>query len=158
VSCNGRRVTELLGGPAAADHIRGAVPGTSVTAYRIDGMARIEGRTGGKSLHGYPILAGPVQVDATSQAELADVLLSDDTYLWDISKACEFLPGVLFRYESGGSAEATVDVLICFSCDELEVYVGSKQTGHEDFDPRRKDLVRIAQRLFPADKAIQKLK
>ena len=50
-----------------------------------------------------------------------------------------------------------VDVLICFSCDELEIYTNGKQVGHEDFDPRRSDLLRVVKKLFPEDEAIQGL-
>ena len=39
-----------------------------------------------------------------------------------------------------------VDVLLCFSCDELETFRGGKRAGHEDFDPRRADLVKVAKR------------
>jgi hypothetical protein len=140
-----KRVRDLLGGGTIAEG------DARVTAYRIDGFARSSGAD--KSLHGYPVLAGPVDVDETAREILHDVLLDDDTYLWEIEKACEFLPGVLLRYEG----EQTVDVLFCFSCDELEVYRGDTKTGHEDFDPRRADLVRVAKRLFPGDPAIAKL-
>ena len=54
--------------------------------------------------------------------------------------------------------EITVDVLLCFSCDELEVFIDGRKVGHEDFDSRRADLVRVAKRTFPDDAAIQKLK
>jgi hypothetical protein len=151
-SCKGtgpdttRRVTELLGG---RDSIA-AIETARATAYRIDGM----GSGAGAKLHGYPTLSGPVPVDEGSRAEIASVVLDDATYVWESAKACEFLPGVLLRYE----AVETVDVLLCFSCDELEVYVGARKVGHEDFDPRRNDLVRVAKRLFPADKAIQSLR
>jgi len=140
-------VTKLLGGDASVALIRDA----AITAYRIDGMGR--GAGPGKRLHGYPVLQGPVDVDEESRAALASVLLDDGTYEWDSSKTCEFLPGVLLRYE----ADVPVDVLLCFSCDELEVFVGKRQVGHEDFDVRRPDLVRVAKRLFPNDPAIQKL-
>ena len=82
------------------------------------------------------------------------MLLDDDTYEWEMEKACEFLPGVLLRYD----AAPPVDVLLCFSCDELEVYVGERKVGHEDFDVRRPDLVRVAKRLFTDDPAIRQLK
>ena len=98
---------------------------------------------------------GPVPIDEASAHTLTDVLTDDDTYLWDIAKACEFMPGVALRYGRDGME---VDVLLCFSCDELEVYRNGEKVGHEDFDPRRADLVRVAKRLFPDDEAIQGLK
>ena len=133
VACNRktRRVTALLGGD-------GIETATRVTAYRIDPMKR-----GG--IHGYAKVAGPVEVDDATRAELADVFLDDATYRWDSAKACEFLPGVMLRYEGSG----TTDVLLCFSCDELTVYRDDRRVGREDFDSRRTDLVRVAKRLFP---------
>lgn len=151
------RVVDLLGRAAHARMVTS--PGTETTheAYRIDGMAHMEGRAadGAERLHGYPVLAGPVPVDTAGIAELRDVLIRDDTYLWDVAKACEFLPGVLVRYREPG---ATLDVLLCFSCDELEVFADGKKAGHEDFDPRRADLVRIVKRLFPDDPQIGALR
>ena len=146
-ACGGapsRRVTDLLGGETIE---RGA---RRVVAYRIDGM-RGAGET---AMHGYPVLGGPVELDADAQRRLRDVLLSDATYLWDRAKACEFLPGVLVRYED----DATIDVLFCFSCDELEVYRDGKRCGREDFDPRRRDLVALVQRIFPDDEALRALR
>lgn len=153
--CNGTgsaRVTALLGGDAAYRLIVEAGAAESVTAYRLDPMG---GAADARRLHGYAVTAGPIDVDEQSRGELASVLSSDGTYLWDIAKACEFMPGVLIRYQGGGE---TVDVLLCFSCDELEVYRAGKEVGHEDFDPRRADLVRVAKSLFPQDEAIAKLK
>ena len=133
LGCRGEssRVRALLGGDAVKT-------ATKVTAYRIDPASQGD-------LHGYRQLSGPVPVDDKSRAELADVLLDDDTYLWDISKSCEFMPGVVLRYEGDG----TTDILLCFSCDELSVYREAERVGSEDFDPRRADLVRVAKRLFP---------
>lgn len=141
------RVTKLLGG----QDVVALVPSAEIAAYRIDGMGW--GKGPGKRIHGYPVLSEPVAVDGQSRDELAAVLLDDRTYLWDVAKSCEFLPGVVLRYK----ADPPVDVLLCFSCDELEVFIGGKKVGREDFDPRRRDLVRVVKRLFPDDAAIQKL-
>jgi hypothetical protein len=162
-SCSARpggptaRVDRLLGAGVSTRMLTQPGERTQVEAYRIDGMAFMEGRADGaeKTIQGFPVLAGPVPVDAPTAGVLADVLGSDDTYLWDVAKACEFLPGVAYRYREPGT---TVDVLICFSCDELEVFVNDAKVGHEDFDPRRRDLVRIAKKLFPQDAKIQSLK
>jgi hypothetical protein len=147
---------DLLGGAEAHDLLLHPETATSREAWRIDGMAgwvKKEDDPRERFL-AYPIISGPVPIDDASTATLSDVLTDDDTYLWDIAKACEFLPGVAFRFERD---ELQVDVLICFSCDELEVYLDGKEVGHEDFDPRRPDLVAVAKRLFPDDEAIQKL-
>lgn len=151
------RVEQLLGGSESTALLNHPSRAEKVEAYRIDGMAFMEDRADGaaETIHGFPVLSGPVPVDDASLATLSDLLTSDSTYLWDVAKACEFLPGVAIRYQR---PPLGVDVLICYSCDELEVYVDGKKTGHEDFDPRRADLVAVAKRLFPDDDKIQLLK
>ena len=124
-------------------------------AFRIDGIAARADLPQGNGLQGYPILAGPVPLDAATAAELAAILLDDDTYDWDRAKGCEFAPGVAIR----ASRDTTsVDVLLCFSCDEVAFYVNGTKRGTEDTDARRADLVQIAKRLFPDDPKISALK
>ena len=146
------RVEKLLGGAEGVHLLREA---GRVQAYRIDGMGRRKGDTSPGRLHGYPVLAGPVAVDAASRDRLVAVFTADETYLWDIAKACEFLPGVLVRFEE---QQRRWDVLICFSCDEVEFYLDGKKVGHEDIDPERRTLVAVARALFPDDAKIQALK
>ena len=86
---------------------------------------------------------------------MSKLLIDPDTYLWNVAKSCEFMPGVVLRL---ADAKTQVDVLICFSCDELEIYTNGKRAGHEDFDPRRADLLHVAKKLFPKDEKIQSLK
>jgi hypothetical protein len=151
------RVPPLMGGEDAVRLVGNSGSATKIEAYRIDGMAgwSNEETDPRPKIHAYPIISGPVPVDDATAAMLADVLTDDSTYLWDIAKACEFLPGVALRYHGDG---IDVDVLLCFSCDELEVYRNGAEVGHEDFDPRRADLVRIAKRLFPEDETIKGLR
>ncbi|MHC4820681.1 MAG: hypothetical protein ACYTDX_03045 [Planctomycetota bacterium] len=149
------RVVDLVGGPAAYDLVSGKTPASSIQAWRIDGETFLKGTKPGKALHGFAVISGPVDVDAASAATLSDAVSTDGTYLWNIAKACEFLPGVAVRWTAG---DREVDLLICFSCDEVEFFHDGAKAGHEDMDPRRGDLVRVAKSLFPDDKAIQSLK
>lgn len=149
------RVTALLGGAEAVSVLADRTPSVRREAFRIDGMAAMRPggapaatAVGGPNVHGFPILGGPVPVDDVSAVELASVLLDDDTYLWDVGKFCVFAPGVAIRETRGSTV---VEVLICLSCDEIACYVNGTTQGPEDTDPRRADLVRIAQRLFPDD-------
>ena len=86
---------------------------------------------------------------------MSKVITDPNTCLWDVAKSCEFLPGVALRL---ADVNVQVDILVCFSCDELEMYTNGKRVGHEDFDPRRSDLLRVARKLFPKDEGIQALK
>jgi hypothetical protein len=144
------RVTALLGGQAAVAILTDTTGAVKREAWRIDGHAGPRRAAAGASasIHGHPVLAGPVPVDAATAAELAAIVLDDDTYLWDLAKGCEFMPGVAIRATRGATV---VDVLLCFSCDEAAFWLDGKRVGVEDTDPRRADLVRIARRLFPDD-------
>ncbi len=68
-------------------------------------------------------------------------------------------PGVGYRVWRGDEA---VEVVLCFSCDELLVLSpkgadGSVHRAAEDFDPARARLVALAKQEFPADQDIQSL-
>ena len=53
--------------------------------------------------------------------------------------------------------KTTLEIVFCFSCDELLVYKDGKRIGGEDFDDRRADLLAIMRRTFPDDETIQAL-
>ena len=137
--CGNARIQGLMGGEAACALIADLSKSRACEAYRIDGYG----------------ISGPTAIDDASRATLSKVLTDPDTYLWDSAKPCEFVPGVALRLSD---ANVRVDVLVCFSCEELEMYTNGKRVGHEDFDSRRTDLLRVAKQLFPEDEGIQKLK
>ena len=153
--CGNARIQTLMGGEAAYALIADLSKAKTCEAYRIDGYARGTKADGPGKLHGYPIISAPSPLDDASKTTLSKVLTDPNTYLWDVAKGCEFLPGVALRL---ADANVQVDVLVCFSCDELEMYTNGKRVGHEDFDPRRTDLLRVAKKLFPKDENIQALK
>ncbi|MCG3134520.1 MAG: hypothetical protein HMLKMBBP_01834 [Planctomycetes bacterium] len=159
------RVTALLGGAESVSVLRDGSSAVRREAFRIDGAGHRDdghrdaghrdGASDGFRIHGWPVLAGPVDVDAATAASLADVLLADGTYEWDMSKACEFTPGLAIRETRG---TLSVDVLVCFSCDEVGIWTNGTRRGTEDMDSRRADLVAIARKLFPGDAKFKALK
>ena len=163
--CGDARIQTLVGGDAAYALIADLSQSRICEAYRIDGYAFsgpgvIDDGPGEKAdqpgkLQGYPIISGPRAIDDEARATLSKLLTDPETYLWDSDKPCEFIPGVALRL---ADAKVQVDILVCFSCDELEMYTNGKRVGHEDFDPRRSDLLRVARKLFPRDEGIQALK
>lgn len=134
-----------------------------VECFRIDGkswispeqQARIEEET--KRIRGYAITAQGKDQDAAFGAKIAAVLFDEKTYNFESAKACEPVPGVAFRVWKG---KASVDVVLCFECSELDVVTGDKEIRHarEDFDNARAALVALAKAAFPDDKTIQGLK
>lgn len=70
-------------------------------------------------------------------AQLGDLLLSEDLYLFGAHTRCLFNPGVALRFEKG---QAVVEALICFTCDEM-LYTGvDGRDVMVSFDPRAGDL------------------
>ncbi len=163
------RVEKLVGGKAAATLISDLSRSTTCLAYRIGGFQVGQGplapevpsaktktakKNNPKTIHGYPVTSHAVLIDSESQATLSRILHAPETYLWDSAKACEFLPGIALQLAAD---DITLDILICFSCDELVFYANGELAGHEDFDPRRADLLNVIKHLFPDDKKIQTL-
>jgi len=152
VAGRSERVEMLYGGSGAYDLVAGNSRSGSIDAYKINGRDGATGDAGNGEISGYAIVGETAEVGDTHAAALGRILAHDATYLWDISKACEFRPGVAVRWERRST---TVDVLFCFSCDELEIYVDDDPVGGEDFDPRRAEILRIVKQLFAGDPEIQ---
>ena len=142
----GERLDSLFGNEEAQAVV--AKP-TKVQAYRLPE------ETTKKTVKDYKMIAGPVAIDDALAKSLGQLLLDEKSYSWDTGKACDPLHGVRLEFIQG---EKTTDVFFCFSCDILAVYVNGKSVGSADFDAMRPHLVKIMQRIFPDDKAIQGLK
>jgi hypothetical protein len=77
---------------------------------------------------------------------------------------CDFMPGVIFRFESDGR---TLGLVVCFTCHEMVFYRDGTIVRRPEFKwavskniftkDSRKALVATAQLAFPKDAAIQKL-
>lgn len=147
------RVDALYGGAEAIAVLQGP---ERVQAWRIEGSPRQPKPEDDptKLLHGYGVLAGPAAVDEATGKQLAGLLLQPASYEFESAKGCEFQPGVLLRFSR---SKANLDILICYSCNEISIYFNGKQVGHEDIDRIRKPMVAAAQRAFPQDEAIRQL-
>ena len=97
-----------------------------------------------QSLHGYPIVSGPLTIDLTDQKTLQLILQSRDTYLTNaVPHDCAFQPGVAFRF----TEKSVVDILLCFKCAELRYYLNGEIIWQTYFKPR--ELEGLVKKLFP---------
>lgn len=146
------RVVGLFGGEDALSVV---LAPEDVQAFRIESPSvSNDEEAAATEIGGYPVTAGPIDVDDSAAKELAVMLRNPGTYDWPSAKGCTFEPGVAVRF-TGPSG--TIDVLLCFSCDELKILRNGRIVGGEDFDNARPRLLAIVKRLFPDDAAIQSL-
>ena len=103
-------------------------------------------------LGGYPIVAGPVEVNAKVASEFHDVLRDQNSYEWEMFKDCEFDPGVAIRFT--GKSDVT-EVIICFHCGQLVIVHGGKRHSPPDLGSSQTKLLELVQRIFPNDKEIR---
>jgi len=143
-------VTRLFGGPAGLKPI---LAPDKVEAFRVARRTR-QGDEPPSAFGGAEIVSGPVRVDDNTARDLAEILKSPGTYSWDSAKGCIFDPGVAFRF---GGKSSIIEVVFCFSCNELQIYQGGQRVGAEDFDKARGRLASIMKRVFPDDGEIEKL-
>jgi hypothetical protein len=148
------KVTKFLG-DSAITVLQGA---TRVEPFRLSDERAGEGKP---NVGKYAVTATGKEQGEAFAKRLAAVLLDERTYRFDSAKGCIFQPGVGYRIWKGD--EAAVEVVICFTCDELIVHApkaadGSVRGAMEDFDPARPALVKLAKEAFPDDKEIQGLK
>ena len=138
---------EVLGLFGGANGWQPLVDPTHVEAFRVEGgVFEMEADAVEEpapdprpTLAGYPIISGPVEVNQEIAGRLARVLRDRKAYGWDYAKACGFTPGVAIRFVG---AESTTELLLCFSCDNLEVVHDGKRVGYEDTDAIRESLAR----------------
>jgi hypothetical protein len=107
-----------------------------------------------KYLHGYSILAGPIDLSIENRKVLHSIIESRSTYVeHSVPVDCSFLPGVAFCF---ADKQNRVDLLICFTCNELRYYLNGKVLWHSYFNSGElKDFVK---KLFPQDGKIQSQK
>jgi hypothetical protein len=143
-------VVKLFGGN---DGLQTVLAPERVEAYRVAARTANDDESG-QIIGGAKILSGSVAVDSETARALSDILKDPHTYGWDFAKGCKFDPGVAVRFTAGAS---TVDVILCFHCEELQVYLNEQNVGGEDFDAATAKLAAIVKRIFPDDEEIQKL-
>ena len=129
-------------------------PNTTCEVLRVDDSYPGEGKTkDGHSLHGYKIISAAVALNSASRKELSSIIEDHDTYLRNaIPMDCLFRPGVAFRFSD---QQNQVDLLICFSCNELMYYLNGGVVGQSYFKSQK--MRSLVQGLFPKDEKIQKL-
>jgi len=97
-----------------------------------------------KSLHGYPIVSGPLTIGSSDQKDFQSILQSKDTYLeYAVPRDCAFQPGVAFRF----TEKKVVDILVCFKCAELRYYLNGEVIWQTYFKP--KELETLVKKIFP---------
>lgn len=148
-----KQVQDFLGNPVIA-LLRNA---DKVECFRVSPEYSPKAK---EAIQGYPVIGKGKDQDALFAGKLASQLLNPGTYLFGDRKKCEFSPGVAFRV---WHEKTCADVLICFSCDELEVIStvpgqDKPKIAHEDCDGARAELLKLAKVAFPDDKVIQGLK
>ena len=129
-------------------------PNTTCEVLRVDDSYPSEGQEqNGNSLHGYEIISDFVVLNSASRKELSSIIEDHDTYLRNaIPMDCLFRPGVAFRFSD---QQNQVDLLVCFSCNELRYYLNRRVVGQSYF--KSQNLRSLVQQLFPEDEKIQKL-
>jgi len=124
-------------------------------AYRVDDSYPGEGKKQeGDSIHGYAIISDAAALNSDSRKELSSIIEDHDTYFrHSIPIDCSFRPGVAFRFRD---KMTNVDLLVCFSCNELRYYLDGKVVGQSYF--KSHELRALVKKLFPDDRQIQSLK
>jgi hypothetical protein len=117
----------------------------SCEAYEVTVPISADQKEGqSQSLHGYPIVSGPLTIDSTDQKTLQLILQSSDTYLTNaVPHDCAFQPGVAFRFKD----KSVVDILVCFKCSELRYYLNGEMIWQTYFKP--KELEGSVKKIFP---------
>lgn len=120
------------------------------------------------SIRGFPIYQSATLPDATLGPQLGAILLRPESYVvasQDIL-LCYLMPAVAYRVWSGAQS---LDVLICFHCNQLGViendpHVPIRNLGGRidarmnvlgDFAPARAELLALTKRAFVSDDAVQ---
>ncbi len=106
------------------------------------------------NLHGYAILSKAVTMPEKSRDALSTILANPKTYVrYEEPPDCSFRPGIAFRFTDGS---VQVDLLVCFSCRELQYYLDGEVVGTSFFQSQ--ELVSLVKKLFPDDQKIQSLR
>jgi hypothetical protein len=132
-----------------------ANPHMTCDACRVDdsypGERKIQD---GEELHGYAIISDAVTLPFKSQKELSSIIGNPNTYFRHSTPIdCLFRPDVAFRFNN---KKTRVDLLVCFTCNELRYYLDGKIVGQSYFKSQK--LRALVKGVFPKDKEIQSLK
>jgi hypothetical protein len=150
--CGGKSVKSIVGGPGALHLVKNI---QLCEAYRVDDAYPGESEAVfNKKIHGYGVVSGPVNLDVPDKALLSQALVDSKTYVhYSEPIDCLFRPGVAFRFSD---ASNELNLLICFSCNELKYFSTDGEVGGSYF--RSMKIKKLAKKLFPEDSEIQSLK
>jgi hypothetical protein len=154
-SCGGQSVEFIVGGQGALHLVNNLKNIESCEAYRIDDSYPGESEVVfDKKIHGYGVISDPVNLDLPDRVLLSQALVDSKTYFhYSEPIDCLFRPGVAFRFSD---ASNELNLLICFSCNELEYFSSGEKVGGSYF--RSVKIKELAKKLFPDDPSIQSLK
>jgi len=129
---------------------------TRVEAYRLAPPKGFDTKFEDVSPLDYEVVSGATVASDEMAQRLKSTLLSPDTYLWDIAKACGYpVYGVKASFIRG---DDRVDVYFCFGCSMLAVVRGQTVYIAEDFDNGERVFVESVKALFPDDVEIQAIR
>ena len=128
---------------------------TICEVYRVDDSYPNEQKLqNGGNLHGYKIISKAIPLSEKSRNALSRILTNANTYIrHSVPLDCLFRPGVAFHFTD---RSIKVDLLVCFSCNELRYYMDCHIAVESYF--QSEDLLELTRKLFPDDKNIQSLK
>tara|TARA_B100000686_G_C16712981_1_gene930306 strand:- start:904 stop:1416 length:513 start_codon:yes stop_codon:yes gene_type:complete len=128
---------------------------TICEVYRVDdSYPNKQKLQNSEKLHGYTIISKAISLSEQSKNALSKTLNNANTYIrHSVPIDCLFRPGIAFCFTD---EKIKVDLLVCFSCNELRYYLNDQIAGESYFKSR--DLLDLTKKLFPDDKEIQSLK
>ena len=124
-----------------------------ILIYRVEGWNTTV-HTNGQNFRGFAILSGPKQLIGETADQIANSIDQAFVSSWQERK-CIFDPivGITFYF-----SDRKIDVLLCFHCNQMCCYEGSKTLQTSDLGKIRKELVPLLKGIYPDDKDIQSLK
>ena len=155
VACETKSVESIFGRGEVRTLIAELHKAKTCEVYRVDDSYPGENRLNkGNKVHGFFILSEARPMKDDVRKALSQILLKPNTYFEHaVPTDCAFRPGIAFRFASG---TIEVDLLVCFSCNELRYYLDGKSAGGSHFESP--EILALTKKLFPNDKTIQSLK
>jgi hypothetical protein len=143
----GSPAPSMIANPTRVDALRLA------SVWRGSGTTQVSTQVAGR----YPVIEAHTITDTTLVRALGSVLLDPNNYEQDPNRVstCTFDPAISLRVFSGTES---VDILICFKCDQLEVLDSAGRMlsrYYLNIHPGRPKLLPLAKRAFPREEAIQ---
>ena len=98
---------------------------TICEVYRVDDSYPNEQKLqNGGNLHGYTIISKAIPLSEKTRNALSWILTNANTYIrHPVPLDCLFRPGVAFHFTD---RKIKVDLLVCFSCNELRYYLNGQ--------------------------------